>query len=353
MKKFLVFKGGLTMKKNVLVVMLSICFIMLTVVYVLGNENSLNPTISAIDGKEDAYVGEYYTFTFENKNLTSINDCEIILHYNADVLKWEDLDEVSDGFCDYYCIADLIKEGEVSFRVYYSGDCNGKCTHESIQYYPGISFKVIDEGTTDFEIEIINDDCKDGSSIQVDISALPQRTELDDSDISVSYSEGIITISGNGRVNKYLEEYDINKTIPEDPSLIKGVVVEEGITDISVIYSFATYEYLKDIWYPDSLTHTVFPRGVVSDADITIHANGMTYVEKYASLKKRSFKLNDGFTIGDLDSNGVFDADDALRILKMAAKLDTLYRWSADVDGSETVDASDALIVLKRAAKLL
>lgn len=341
------------MKKIIILLMLCVLFFTANTNYVFCEDFSLNPIIKAINGEEKAYVDEYYAFTFEIENLLAVNNCEIILRYNTDVLQYEELYGVDEGLCDYYCTSDLIKEGEVSFRVYYSGDCNGECTHESIQYRPGISFKVIDEGNTDFQIEIIENDCKGESRVRVDISELKTESELDNSEIFVSYNEDIVTISGHGRVTKDLRAYDVQNTIPEDTSLIKGIVVEDGITEIRKCLDWSYYESLKNIWYPDSLYITEFPSYSKRDEDVIIHANGMTYAEAYASTYNLLFELNEGFTIGDLDSNGAFDADDALKILKMAAKLDTLYKWSADADGNGTVNASDALTVLKRAAKLL
>lgn len=59
---------------------------------------------------------------------------------------------------------------------------------------------------------------------------------------------------------------------------------------------------------------------------------------------------------GDVDINGNFDANDALLVLKHAAKLNELQGqalWAADVTDDENVDASDALKILKYAAKLI
>ncbi len=59
---------------------------------------------------------------------------------------------------------------------------------------------------------------------------------------------------------------------------------------------------------------------------------------------------------GDLDGSGNVDANDALLILKIAAKLQTPTEEQSiagDVDKSGNVDANDALDVLKKAAKLI
>ena len=57
--------------------------------------------------------------------------------------------------------------------------------------------------------------------------------------------------------------------------------------------------------------------------------------------------------IGDINQNGSYEAEDALAILRMAAGLDTVYRYSADASGDGAVNAEDALVVLKKAANLL
>lgn len=55
---------------------------------------------------------------------------------------------------------------------------------------------------------------------------------------------------------------------------------------------------------------------------------------------------------GDIDLNGNLNVEDALSVLKMAAKLDALYKWSADVNKDGCVNAEDALQILKSAAKI-
>ena len=60
---------------------------------------------------------------------------------------------------------------------------------------------------------------------------------------------------------------------------------------------------------------------------------------------------------GDVDSDGMVTAADALMILKHAAGLekfeDDILLLSGDLNSDETVDASDALEVLKKAAGLI
>lgn len=62
------------------------------------------------------------------------------------------------------------------------------------------------------------------------------------------------------------------------------------------------------------------------------------------------------YATGDINGDGVINAQDALYVLKYAAKLDTLSEKqfvAADVDTSKNVNATDALYILKYAAKLI
>lgn len=59
---------------------------------------------------------------------------------------------------------------------------------------------------------------------------------------------------------------------------------------------------------------------------------------------------------GDVNSDGVIDASDALHILKHSAKVDVLEENKliyADVDGNNSIDAKDSLYVLKYSANII
>lgn len=63
------------------------------------------------------------------------------------------------------------------------------------------------------------------------------------------------------------------------------------------------------------------------------------------------------FISGDVNEDGNVDAEDALLVLKHAAKLETIAKpirlLAADVNKDENIDATDALMILKIAAKLI
>lgn len=340
------------MKKKLMLVFLAICIIVANSIMINADISVEKPTIKICGYSDMAYVGERYNIYFDVKPLFPINDCVIILHYNPEVLKMAEYYEMDNGLCDYYAYTKFWDEepieGQHKFRVYYSGDCNNTHIHDGLLYSDS-GFEVIGEGDPEFYVEIINDNCKDGANIQVDISGLVTETVVDPSEINVSYKDGVLAFTGHGRIKKALEEYDIEKVVPTDKNDIKVIRFDEGITKI---YSsaFVRSENLKDIWIPDSVKYLDVP-GYMKDV-VILHANGMTYAEEYATKYDFKFKLNEGFIVGDLDSNGVHNATDALKVLKMAAKIDTLYKWSADTDGSGNVDAKDALEILKIAAKI-
>lgn len=61
-------------------------------------------------------------------------------------------------------------------------------------------------------------------------------------------------------------------------------------------------------------------------------------------------------TYGDVNNDGNFNAEDALLVLKHAAKLEMISEKNikaADVDGNDKIDATDALEILKYAASLI
>lgn len=340
------------MKKKTIFTIFCFCFIMFNLLMANADVSEEKPTIKICGYSEKAYVGDVYNIYFDVKPLYPVNDCVIILHYNPNVLKRAEQYDIDDGLCDYYAhtlfYGEESIEGQYKFRVYYSGDCNGTHIHESL-LYSASGFKVIGKGDPEFRVEIVKDDCKDGANIQVDISGLVTETIEDPSEINVSYNDGVLVYTGYGRVKKTLEEYDIEKVIPTDKNDIEQIKFDDGITDI--YYSaFVKSKNLKDIWIPDSVKYLDVP-GYMKDV-VVLHANGMTYAEEYASKYDYQFKLNEGFKVGDLDSNGAHNADDALNVLKMAAKIGTLYKWSADIDSNGNVDAKDALEILKIAAKI-
>ena len=60
-------------------------------------------------------------------------------------------------------------------------------------------------------------------------------------------------------------------------------------------------------------------------------------------------------TVGDIDLNGIIDANDALCVLKHASKINMISENKiiiADVVGDGVIDAIDALMILKIAAKI-
>ncbi len=93
--------------------------------------------------------------------------------------------------------------------------------------------------------------------------------------------------------------------------------------------------------------------------DITICCYSVSKAYAFAQAHGINVELLDAkpdITYGDLDGSGNADANDALLILKIAAKLQASteeQNIAGDVDNSGNVDANDALYVLKKAAKFI
>lgn len=118
-------------------------------------------------------------------------------------------------------------------------------------------------------------------------------------------------------------------------SIAPGETVSISITDV---YENA-YSY-SDIGY---ILNCVVTQ---SDEEINMLDNGIVVQKRY-----------DEGIYGDVNSDGTINAQDALMVLKYAAKINSFYspvQFScAEVDGNEGINAQDALFILKYASKLI
>lgn len=85
---------------------------------------------------------------------------------------------------------------------------------------------------------------------------------------------------------------------------------------------------------------------------ITIYGKTLSVAESYATENGDVFYPTNEQLLGDVNGNGIYEAEDALGILRMVVKLDTVYGYSADADGDKKVSAADALKVLKKVVGL-
>ena len=78
----------------------------------------------------------------------------------------------------------------------------------------------------------------------------------------------------------------------------------------------------------------------------------MTEAENAALEHNYNFESLNNIMIGDIDKNNSIDVIDALEILYMSARLANTYYYTADMTNDGIVNAQDALEVLKIAAKI-
>ncbi len=139
-------------------------------------------------------------------------------------------------------------------------------------------------------------------------------------------------------------------------SPVTGIVLPETVTKIGA-GAFAGSSL-------QSITITANEIEIAEDAftgcgNVTIRCYAASKAYAFAQTHDMAVELLDvkpEVLCGDLDGSGNADANDALLILKIAAKLQTPteeQRIAGDVDKSGNVDANDALYVLKKAAKLI
>lgn len=341
------------MVKRLFCFLLSICIIFYGVFCVFGYDSQKNPSLTIYDDQGELYVGEIYRFNIDVENLRLINNCSIIISYNPDVLEYieEPATDTGEPRRYSYDIQQDEKEGRiiVSISEY----------DKSISYIPekvsmlSPRYNVVKEGNTDFSVEIVKTDCKNEAELMIDDTSLLDTAYCYSSETFLDYNENSLIISGTGLISLPLLDYDINKVITDNSDSIYKVIIEEGISKISYEAILGLYDQLPgitDIYLPDSLVSFPYSNDIFKKA--IIHGNGMTVSESIATKHKLKFELNEETMIGDTDLNKVLDSNDALDILKMAARLKTLYKWTGDVDENNVVDAGDALKVLKIAARI-
>ncbi len=139
-------------------------------------------------------------------------------------------------------------------------------------------------------------------------------------------------------------------------SPVTSIVLPESVTKIGA-GAFAGSKL-------QSITITANEIEIAEDAftgcgNLTIRCYSASKAYSFAKAHDIAVELLDAkpdITYGDLDGSGNVDANDALLILKIAAKLQTPteeQRIAGDVNNSGSVDANDALDVLEKAAQLI
>lgn len=162
---------------------------------------------------------------------------------------------------------------------------------------------------------------------------------------------------GDGMADDWERERGLN---PNDASDANGDYCSQGYTNIE--------------YYINDLTVNAFPEGIVEvsptlDLGLNTETPSPTASPTIAPTETPLVTVSPtatatitptekplDFVLGDVDANGNIDAQDALLVLKYAAKLDALsdlQKKAGDVSKDNSIDAVDALQILKYAAKII
>ena len=161
---------------------------------------------------------------------------------------------------------------------------------------------------------------------------------IDKQEVTDFYAEGAkvtFTLTGLPTSTTYKLILGLNKetTSPQEPDIEyidQGNVQNSGTTG--------------------TVTFTVYPKA--SSGPIYLYVDDMSNKIK----KIGSFNLYQNYVLGDVDNNGLINANDALMALQIGGKLITPTEretLAADVDKNGTVNANDALMILQYAGKII
>lgn len=346
----------MTRKIIIAVIAIILCFTFNVIGY--GEEN---PPVFYIDTDTERYVGEEFTISYGMYNDTPLVDnFELLLYYDPSVLELIGTSDYGSDVGDqtYSFIGNTYPSGDTlehsdclyilikqSYEEWAFAGTYGK------RHLGSATFKAIGEGDAGLYYEIKSNQCSNGKKVEVDFNDLENMdVKTDTSEITLLYNEGVLTIEGSGVILGPLEDYDTQNVLPQDYYKdVKTLIVSEGIRILR--FRIHAWESLNDIYLPKTLVE--FSTGINKSQDITIHSYGMSIGENLASIHDKNFVMVEEFLLGDIDLNGILNAEDALSVLRMAAKISPKYKWSADINADGNVDAADALHILKTAAKLV
>lgn len=174
------------------------------------------------------------------------------------------------------------------------------------------------------------------------------------------FPEGITTIGTkaleeNWGIRKVILSHSVKKierrafhlcSFLEEVELPEGleIIEEEAFMDAG----------LSVIRIPDSVTfigqRAFYDWG--GHQELTLQGRTRSVTEAYATKYGVKFVPTNEQLLGDMDGNGVYEAEDALSILKMVVRLETVYGYSGDIDMDGGVSVEDALMVLRKVVGL-
>ena len=146
----------------------------------------------------------------------------------------------------------------------------------------------------------------------------------------------------------------VNGTLIDAQTAKGNIVIPDTVHQIAES-AFSNNTDLNTIEIPDSVT---IIHGMNCEDNVVIRCNYHSVAHQYVKNHGIAYELMDttGLVYGDMDQNALVDANDALSILQISAKLisaDGEKKAAGDVDGNGAVDAADALLVLQKAARII
>ncbi len=245
----------------------------------------------------------------------------------------------------------------------------GKESHEFGTYHgDDLASKQIQVPGDTVKIQLVSDEIDTAygfavSDIEVIMADPTKPTPPDAFEVSVTSDQTASIDSYTGT------ETDI--VIPEEINGYKTISISDGAFKDSPVTSIVLPETVTKIgagaFAGSSLKRITITANEIEIAEDAFDGCENVIICCYSASKAYAFAQTHGIKIelldakpavlyGDLDGSGNVDANDALLILKIAAKLQTPtgeQNIAGDVDKSGNVDANDALYMLKKAAKLI
>ena len=180
-------------------------------------------------------------------------------------------------------------------------------------------------------------------------TSLKWITEEHDKNGQYVYNATITKINDDRFIIMWMQSWDENRVSVSESGALSGIITHYVFTDGNG--EIVSREY--------TLNGNACCHPIVEGSDVVFYSycnTAFDFITIDTKTGEYSIKKTYRIIPGDADRNGVVDANDALLVLRIAARLfeSTPETESiADVDGNKTVDANDALLILQKAAKLI
>ncbi len=180
-------------------------------------------------------------------------------------------------------------------------------------------------------------------------TSLKWITEEHDKNGQYVYNATITKINDGRFIIMWMQSWDENRVSVSENGALSGIITHYVFTDGNG--EIVSREY--------TLNGNACCHPIVEGSDVVFYSycnTAFDFITIDTKTGEYSIKKTYRIIPGDADRNGAVDANDALLVLRIAARLieSTPETESiADVDGNKTVDANDALLILQKAAKLI